>query len=69
MRERGWLLPRFRSCMIPPICAILRLSEQRDHALNRHVRVAELFDPRTHNPSRTFQPSGMPYWLPWMRRP
>ncbi|WP_045226888.1 hypothetical protein [Methyloterricola oryzae] len=47
MREQGWLLPRFRSCMIPPVRAILRLGEQRDHALNRHIRVAELFDPRT----------------------
>ncbi|WP_045227352.1 hypothetical protein [Methyloterricola oryzae] len=47
LREQGWLLPRFRSCMVPPVRAILHVREQRDQDLNRHIRVAELLDPRS----------------------
>jgi len=56
LREQGWLLPRFRSCMVPPVRAILHVREQRDQDMNRHLRVAELLDPRSRQSLHDFPP-------------
>lgn len=50
VRQQGWVLPRFRSCMLHPVRGILRVSEQRLHDMHRSTRVAELLDPATRQP-------------------
>lgn len=41
-RERGWILPRFRSCMLQPIRANVVVREERDELLSRTLMVARL---------------------------
>ena len=47
VREGGWVLPRFRSCMHPPVRGLLRVAERYVPELRRHARVADLLDPKT----------------------
>lgn len=50
LRERGWTLPRFRSCMLRPVRAQLSVVDEMDPHLNRATRVARLSDPATGEP-------------------
>jgi len=47
MREEGWILPRFRSCMLRPVRGVLSLRDERVDDLMRNARIARLVDPDT----------------------
>lgn len=55
LRDRGWLLPRFR-LSTTAITARLHVAEQLDAELNRTVRVAKLLDPTTGAPLDSVPP-------------
>lgn len=50
VRQQGWVLPRFCSCMLRPVRGVLRVTEQRLNDMHRSARVAELLDPATGHP-------------------
>lgn len=50
MREKGWALPRFRSCMVRPVRADLEVRDVVDPHMHRATRVAQLLDPVTRKP-------------------
>lgn len=45
IREAGWALPRFRSCMHHPIRGDLLIRDVADKTLHRTTRLAQLRDP------------------------
>lgn len=47
LREEGWALPRFRSCMLRPVRADLVVRDVPDRELHRTTRLACLRDPGT----------------------
>lgn len=50
VRQQGWVLPRFRSCMLQPVRGVLRVTEQRLPDMHRTARVAQLHDADTGQP-------------------
>lgn len=44
-RQEGWILPRFRACMIRLVRANVQIEDVVDPDLRRLTRVASLFDP------------------------
>lgn len=50
VRDRGWVLPRFRSAFLPPVRAKLQVIERYDTTLYRNVRVATALCPTTLQP-------------------
>lgn len=56
VREGGWILPRFRSCMHRPVRGSLSVEDRQDPVLNRSTRTARILDPRTGNPVEGLPP-------------
>lgn len=50
VRDKGWVLPRFRLAMLERVRGHLSIDEQHDQELNRTVRVATLLDTKTMRP-------------------
>lgn len=50
VRQGGWVLPRFRSCMLPAVRGELEVFDSMDVHLRRATRIVRLLDPKTGQP-------------------
>lgn len=56
IRQDGWRLPRFRSCMQARIVGHLQISDEHDPGLNRAARTARMIDADTCAPIADIKP-------------
>lgn len=48
--DRGWALPRFRSCMLQPVRGVLTVSDHYDPVQGRHLNLARFLEAGSSSP-------------------